>query len=91
MDGLCERLSSQYALILRNVSIYDNKRCVAEIDVLALDENHCDIYEVKCSHRIAKARQQLKKVRKILDAERYVRHSFFYCGNSKELVRINHQ
>ena len=71
--------------------IYNQKRCVAEVDVLALAEDYCDIYEVKCSHRIAKARQQLKKLRKLLDAENYVRHTYFYCGNSKELVKVNKQ
>jgi len=90
VESLSETLLSQYALILRNVMIYSsNKRCVAEVDLLGLNEEYCDIYEVKCSHRIAKARQQLRKVRKLLSAEQYVRHSFFYCGNSKELVKIN--
>ena len=61
---------------------------VAEIDILAFNENYCDVFEVKCSHRITKARHQLHKIRKILSPTSSVRHTFFYCGDSQELIII---
>ena len=89
MDRLCTRLEPRYDLILQHVPLYSSrKRCVAEIDVLAVAGNSYDIYEVKCSYRLAKARRQLYKIRKILSQDSQVRHSFFYCGASQRLVRL---
>ncbi len=89
MDALCDRLYSQYDVVLQHVPLYSSRRrCIAEIDVLAVTGNYCDIYEVKCSHRLTKARRQLVKIKKILSRDSIVRDSFFYCGGSRLLVKL---
>jgi hypothetical protein len=64
------------------------KRLVAEIDLLAFKEDYCDIFEVKCSYRITKARKQLTKIRRLISEDSKVRHSFFFCGESGKLTNI---
>ncbi|MBR9699439.1 hypothetical protein GOV09_03220 [Candidatus Woesearchaeota archaeon] len=87
LEDLFQRLSSQYDIILKNVPLYSKrKRKVAEIDILACRDGVCDIYEVKCSHRITKARKQLRKIEKLLPSK--VRSSFFFCGESGLLTVI---
>ena len=86
IESLCDKLRSEYDLILCNVPLYScRRRRVAEIDILGVNEKYCDVFEVKCSHRITKARKQLNKIRRLMSG---VRHTFFYCGNSEELVKI---
>jgi hypothetical protein len=88
---LCNQLKNDYDEILRNVPIYSKrKRLVAEIDILALKEGKYDVYEVKCSHRIYKARKQLTKIRKLLKKEsKVVGGVYFYCGESSTLHNID--
>ncbi|MDP3640051.1 MAG: hypothetical protein Q8R53_02500 [Nanoarchaeota archaeon] len=63
MDQLCSVLASRYPLVLRNIPLYSKKKCrVAEIDVLAVKGKYCDVYEVKCSYRLSKARKQLSNL-----------------------------
>ena len=89
VDDLCVKLKSEYDLILKNIPLYSKKkRKVAEIDILAFNEDYCDVFEVKCSHRITKAKKQLSKIKKILSINSSVRHTFFYCGDSRELIMI---
>lgn len=85
------RIKPDYDSIERNVPIYSKKkRLVAEIDLLALKEGKYDVYEVKCSHRIYKAKKQLSKIRKLLKKEaKETRNIFFYCGESKMLHNID--
>ncbi|MFW5746240.1 MAG: hypothetical protein ACOCWQ_01675 [Nanoarchaeota archaeon] len=59
---------------------------VAEIDVLAVKGDSCDIYEVKSSFRISKAKRQLDKIRKHLTYD--VRNAFFFCGASGSLLSV---
>lgn len=40
------------------------KRVVAKADVVAYKNVYCDVYEVKCSYHVTKARMQLTKIRK---------------------------
>jgi len=99
VDQLCGVLASRYPLVLRNIPLYSKKkRRVAEIDLLAVKGTYCDVYEVKCSHRLSKARKQLSKIRRVLAVQSVpgfqtpqVRHTFFYCGDSKRLFRIENQ
>ena len=89
VEDLCDKLKSDYDLVLRNISLYSKKkRRIAEIDILAFNEDYCDIFEVKCSYRITKARRQLYKIKKILSTNSSVRHTFFYCGDSRELIMV---
>jgi hypothetical protein len=64
------------------------KRLVGEIDVLAFKDDVCDIYEVKCSYRIAKAKRQLEKVKKHIEKASPVRNIFFFCGEAESLVWV---
>jgi len=64
------------------------KRRIAEIDILAINGKYHDVYEVKCSYRIVKARKQLQKIRKILSRHSNVRNAFFYCGSSNKLIKM---
>lgn len=65
------------------------KRPVAEIDILAIKNNKCDIYEVKCSYRITKAKQQLDKIRKHMRSQnKEVNNAFFFCAESGLLIEM---
>jgi len=89
VDDLCDKIKPEYDLILRHVPLYSSRqRLVGEIDVLAYKEGICDIYEVKCSHRISKAKRQLTKFKKILSQGSRVRDGFFFCGASGQLLVI---
>jgi len=83
---LCSRLEHDYDLILRNVPLYSRRhRPVGEIDILAIKGDEYDIYEVKCSNRIIKAKHQLNKIRRILSNTSKVNQAFFFCGESGRL------
>lgn len=91
VDALYSRIKPDYDSIQKNVAIYSKKRrMVAEIDILALRGEKYDIYEVKCSHRIYKAKKQLSKIKKIfLKESKKVNNLYFYCGESKALMNLN--
>ncbi|MBD3164354.1 hypothetical protein GF323_04085 [Candidatus Woesearchaeota archaeon] len=61
---------------------------MAEIDILGIKKDVCDIYEVKCSYRISKARRQLKKIKKHISKSSKIRNVFFFCGESGSLVLV---
>ena len=89
VEELCASIEPDYDVLQRHVPLFSKRnRCVAEIDILAMKEDYVDIYEVKCSHRIAKARRQLKKITKLLSTTSNVRHVFFFCGESGKLVAV---
>lgn len=89
VDALCERIQTEYDLILRNVPLYsDKRRLIGEIDVIAYKSGICDIYEVKCSHRISKARRQIAKFKKILSRDSVVHAGYFFCGKSGHLQLV---
>ena len=86
---LCSRLRPSYEALLTNVPIYSKRhRRVAEIDIIGMRRGYCDIYEVKCSHRVTKARQQLRKIKKLLTPQRRIRHAYFFCGESGLLLKM---
>lgn len=95
VDILYSKIKADYDSIERNVSIYSKKkrnrqRLVAEIDILACKEGKYDIYEVKCSHRVYKAKRQLAKIKKLLYKEsKMINNAYFYCGESKLLLNMN--
>jgi hypothetical protein len=94
LEALCDDIKSNYDKVLTNVPVYSSntknkkkRRVIAEIDILALKDNFCDIYEVKCSKRRIKARRQLTKIKKLLpDAN--INNMFFFCGESGSLEQI---
>lgn len=63
-----------------------SKRSLGEIDIIAKKGDRFDLYEVKCSYRIMKAKKQLDRLKKYLKLENT--RSYFYCGNSKSLVTV---
>jgi len=80
-------VEKDYDFILKNVPIYSKrKRLVGEIDLLGMKDGECDIYEVKCSHRIVKAKKQFKKIQDKVKFK--VRKRFFFCGASMTLFPI---
>ncbi|MBN2458630.1 hypothetical protein JXB31_05880 [Candidatus Woesearchaeota archaeon] len=87
LENLCTKISSDYQKLMKNVPLYSKKkRRVAEIDILAFNEKGCDVYEVKCSYRIIKARKQLHRIRRFMPD---IRNTFFFCGQSGNLELVH--
>ena len=83
---LCKRLRNTYDVLFTNVKLKRDGRLIGEIDIYARKGARIDIYEVKCSYRIAKAKKQLKKAKNFLEIEDGKK--YFYCGNSDLLLCI---
>ena len=83
---LSSKIKDNYDSISINVPIRHSKRSLGEIDIIAKKGNRFDLYEVKCSYRILKAKKQLNRIKKYLNLNNA--RSFFYCGNSKLLVTV---
>lgn len=62
------------------------RRLIGEIDVLALRGSHYDVFEVKCSPRLVKARSQLYKIRR--QGTIPIRRLFFYWGGGARLFEM---
>ncbi len=83
---LRDKIKNNYDSISVNVPVKHSKRSLGEIDIIAKKGNRFDLYEVKCSYRILKAKKQLSRLKRYLKLENA--RSFFYCGNSKSLVTV---
>ncbi|MBI1935638.1 hypothetical protein HYS31_04310 [Candidatus Woesearchaeota archaeon] len=83
---LSSKIKNEYDSLSLNVPVKHHKRSLGEIDIVAKKGNRLDLYEVKCSFRIVKAKKQLERIRKYLKLENS--RSYFYCGNSKALLTI---
>ena len=83
---LSNRIKQDYDSLSLNVPLKASKRSLGEIDIIAKKGDRLDLYEVKCSYRIVKAKRQLKKLKTILNLKNA--GSYFYCGNSKLLVTV---
>ena len=83
---LSSKIKDDYDSVFVNVPIKHSKRSVGEIDILARKGSRFDLYEVKCSYRIVKAKKQLGRIKKYLNLKNA--GSYFYCGNSNVLVTI---
>jgi len=81
---LLEKIKDNYDTISTNVKIKTPKRSLAEVDVMAKKGNITDVYEVKSSFRIVKARKQAKLLRKHLDFN----NMYFYCGATSSLILL---
>lgn len=84
---LCEKIKDDYDSLSVNVPFREKKRLLGEVDIIARKGDKVDIYEVKCSHRIIKARKQLKRIRRYL-TNLQIDKSYFYCGSSGLLLVI---
>lgn len=83
---LSGKIKDDYDYVSMNVELKTKKRQLGEIDIVAQKGNRYDLYEVKCSPRIVKARKQLAKLKKHFNQKNT--RTFFYCGNSKMLVLV---
>lgn len=82
---LIQRISFKYDVLHTHYPFKISKKTNGEIDVYAIRGNEVDLYEVKCSYRISKAKKQLKRARKCLGKKG---NSYFYCGSSGVLMII---
>lgn len=83
---LREKIQDEYDMMLEGVPIDSKKRRVAEIDLIGYKGDRVDVFEVKCSHRVIKAKKQLKRLRRIMDVEKL--NTYFYCGSSGVLMLV---
>jgi hypothetical protein len=64
-------------------------RLVGEVDLVGVHANGIDIFEIKCSYRVVKAKQQLEKIRKLFGADNDASVGYyFYCGAASQLEKI---
>lgn len=83
---LRDKVKNRYDFISTNVKISGRKRSLAEIDLIGRKGNTIDLYEVKCSHRVLKAKKQLERAKRILRLDNS--KSYFYCGSSGALLML---
>src|SRR3989338_8946898 len=83
---LKDRIKDKYDFIYINVKVPGRKRNLGEIDLIGRKGSNIDLYEVKCSHRIVKAKKQLYKVQRLLHLDNS--RAYFYCGSSGSLLSI---
>jgi hypothetical protein len=84
IEELCGKIKNDYDSISTNVKLIKKKRSLGEIDVLAKKGDNVDIYEVKCSYRITKAKKQASSIRKHFHER--ISNFYFYCGATASLV-----
>ena len=83
---LKNKIKHKYDFVSVNVKIPGKKRSLGEIDLVAKKGNKVDLYEVKCSHRIIKAKKQLNRVKRLMNLDKS--KAYFYCGSSECLVNV---
>lgn len=88
VEELCTKIKGRYDSVSKHVTVRAKKRMLAEVDVLAKKGNDVDLYEVKCSPRITKARRQLRKLGKYLGGAMKISNYYFYCGSSRSITTI---
>ena len=83
---LKDKIKHKYDSVSVNVKVASKKRSLGEIDIVAKKGNKVDLYEVKCSYRIVKARKQLNKMKRLMNLNKS--KTYFYCGSSESLVSV---
>src|SRR3989338_1497416 len=83
---LRDKIQHKYDSISVNVKLVGKKRSLGEVDLVARKGKNVDLYEVKCSHRIVKARKQLSRMKRLMNLEKS--GAYFYCGSSGMLVGV---
>ena len=83
---LRDKIRHRYDSISVNVKVASKKRSLGEIDLVARKGRKIDLYEVKCSHRIVKARKQLTRMKRLMNLSQS--GAYFYCGSSGMLVSV---
>lgn len=86
LHDLREKVKLDYDSVSTNVRLFSKKgRVLAEIDLLAVRNDSCDVYEVKCSYRITKAKKQLLRIKRLMPQ---VTNLYFFCGESGMLKAV---
>jgi|TARA_Y100000310_G_scaffold91835_2_gene89363 predicted RecB family endonuclease len=83
---LRDKIKHKYDFVTVNVKVAGRKRSLGEIDIVAKKGNKIDLYEVKCSHRILKAKKQLQRMKRLMNLDNS--KAYFYCGSSECLVNV---
>ena len=83
---LKDKIKHKYDSVSVNVKVASKKRSLGEIDIVAKKGNKVDLYEVKCSYRIVKARKQLNKMKRLMNLNKS--KTYFYCGSSESLITV---
>jgi len=83
---LKDKIKHKYDFVSVNVKVAGKKRSLGEIDLIAKKGSKVDLYEVKCSHRILKAKKQLQRMKRLMNLDKS--KSYFYCGSSGALVGV---
>ncbi|HLC66894.1 MAG TPA: hypothetical protein VJK52_04600, partial [Candidatus Nanoarchaeia archaeon] len=87
---LSQRLRGNYDVLYTHYPIFGRKCQLAEIDVVGIKDGVIDVYEIKCSPRITKARRQLQRIKRLLSNVHHVPiNTFFYCGMSNAVLAVN--
>lgn len=83
---LSKELRKRYDDVSTNVVLRQESRVAAEIDILAKRDGEVHVYEVKCSLRLTKARQQFRKISKYYSED--ISKFFLYCGSSDSMLEL---
>lgn len=83
---LRDKIKHKYDFVTVNVKVAGRKRSLGEIDIVAKKGNKIDLYEVKCSHRILKAKKQLQRMKRLMNLDNS--KAYFYCGSSECLIDV---
>lgn len=87
---LSQRLAGHYDVLYTHYPIFGRKCQLAEIDVMGIKDGKIDVYEIKCSPRITKAKRQLSRIKRLLSGRtNQPVNTFFYCGLSNAVLAIN--
>ncbi len=88
VEELCTKIKDRYDSVSKHITVRAKKRMLAEVDVLARKGENVDLYEVKCSPRITKAKRQLKKLSRYLGKGMNISNCYFYCGSSHSIMAV---
>ena len=88
MEELCSKIRGNYDSVSKHITIRAKKRMIAEVEVLARKGESVDLYEVKCSPRLVKAKRQLRKLNKYLGIGMKISNCYFYCGSSHSIMAV---
>ena len=88
VEELCSKIKDRYDSVSKHITIRAKKRMLDEVDVLAKKGGNVDLYEVKCSPRITKAKRQLRKLSRYLGGGMNITNCYLYCGSSHSLTAI---
>ena len=86
VEQLYNKIKDDYDVVERHVVLSGKRGMKAEIDLIGYKDGRVDVFEVKCSFRIVKARKQLRRIQRLLNLDGMT--LLFYCGMADKLERI---